>query len=140
MLAATVEPDTVRLNGIPLLHTKDRVDWVVPPVGVPLHAGKSLIVILSKPISVTPKSELPWNLMMDVEELAVNGITTFLQVVARRKLSSLVNVEPPSVDRYSTRLSFPVVLMKSKFNSLVAIPVLQLMYRSNLPLVPAPAK
>ena len=140
MLAATVEPDTVKLNGIPELQTNERVDWVVPPVGVPLHGGKSFMVILSTPISVTPKSELPWNLIMEVEELEVNGITAFLHVAARRKLSNRVNVAPPSVDRYSTRLSLPVVLMKSKFKSLVDIPVLQFIYRSNFPLVPAAAK
>ena len=72
MPAAEVEPCRRRVNCSE--HTVAEELTVVPAFGAPAQGAKSVIKILSIPISVVPKSPVARNLITDVADVALNWI------------------------------------------------------------------
>ena len=126
-----VDPVTVKLNGVVEVQTVFKFELVVPPVGVPERAGKSASIKLSRPISVTPKSDVASNLKMVVAEVDRKFKVSVLQTVDTLTLSILVKLAPPLVENDITRLSLPEVLIKSKVSILLGAGVAQFTNRSN---------
>ena len=108
--AASVEPVTSRVNGIP--RQTGVADVVaVPPRGAPAQAPKLVIFMLSIPISVKPKSPVALNRMIAVADSVLNRVVFVLQKVAQPALSSRVKVVPPLVEISTVKVSVPEVFI-----------------------------